>query len=490
MRIAIVSTYTHPSRRPRKEKSVMQSAVPYLLASLCPAGAKIEIYNEKEVDVPLERDFDLVLFSYMHAYYEHTKVLSALFRRRGIITVAGGRHAGHFKEDAQKYFDAVVVGEPEANVPALFRDLAANRLQKVYDLGAVDPADIKPYRWDLMDYKNNKYTLPVIEASRGCPFSCNFCVLTGWEKYRCRPIGQVVAEIESQMKFNKSFFGVYDRTFAFADNNLGGSPDYLRALCEALIPLNVRWGCAVTYNILADRELVKLMGKAGCRYAYTGLESLSPESIKSMRKGQNNLKDTANVLRHSFEQGILASFGLLVGSDGDTEDYLSRVPDYLDDLGTSAVTFLGIVCPYPETPFFKTVIEEDRLLPGVISRDLDGYTLCHRPKNIEPEAAAYHFQRLAKVVGGGMRAVKNAWHQLFLSRMPGYKAIVLAGAMESASIKAPLDHDGRTYIAGRDPIEAWDAKMMAELGLEPQRIEARSTQHLVGLPRRKLARAA
>ena len=42
--------------------------------------------------------------------------------------------------------------------------------------------------------------------------------------------------------------------FAFADNNLGGSPDYLRELCEALIPLNVRWGCAVTYNILAAGE--------------------------------------------------------------------------------------------------------------------------------------------------------------------------------------------------------------------------------------------
>ena len=93
MRIAVISTYTHPSRLIIKEKSVMQSAVPELIAALCPDDAEIEIYNEKETYIPLDRDWDLVFFSYLHSYYEHTKVLSTLFRRRGITTVAGGRHA-------------------------------------------------------------------------------------------------------------------------------------------------------------------------------------------------------------------------------------------------------------------------------------------------------------------------------------------------------------------------------------------------------------
>ena len=69
----------------------MQSAVGELLAALCPADAEVEIFNEKEADIPLERHWDLVFFSYLHAYYEHTKVLSAMFRARGMVTVAGGR---------------------------------------------------------------------------------------------------------------------------------------------------------------------------------------------------------------------------------------------------------------------------------------------------------------------------------------------------------------------------------------------------------------
>ena len=230
MRIAIIVTYTHPSRVPSKERSVMQSAVPYLIAALCPKDAQIEVYNEKAAEVPLDRDWDLVFFSYLHADYEHTKILSTLLRRRGVVTVAGGRHAGHFQEDVLRHFDAVVVGEPEGNVPQLIADLEAGCLQRVYANGPVDPASIPTYRYDLYDFSDNRFLAPVIEASRGCPFTCNFCVLTGWERYRCRPIDHVVEDIQSAMRFNRRTFGALDRTLSFADNNLGGSTKYLREL--------------------------------------------------------------------------------------------------------------------------------------------------------------------------------------------------------------------------------------------------------------------
>src|SRR5262245_51609199 len=75
MRIAVISTYTHPTRLRIKEPSIMQSAVPELIAGLCPEGVEVEIFNEKEADIPLDRHWDIVFFSYLHSYYEHTKVL-------------------------------------------------------------------------------------------------------------------------------------------------------------------------------------------------------------------------------------------------------------------------------------------------------------------------------------------------------------------------------------------------------------------------------
>jgi len=90
---------------------MMQPAAPELLAALCPPHAEVEVYNEKERDVPLDRDWDLVLFSYLDPFYDHTRVLSELFRRRGMTTVAGGRHARQFPHQCGRWFDAVVTGD-------------------------------------------------------------------------------------------------------------------------------------------------------------------------------------------------------------------------------------------------------------------------------------------------------------------------------------------------------------------------------------------
>jgi radical SAM superfamily enzyme YgiQ (UPF0313 family) len=470
MRIAVIATYTHPTRQRVKEPSIMQSAVPELIAGLCPEHAEIEIFNEKEAELPLDRHWDLVFFSYLHSYYEHTKVLSTLFRQRGMVTVAGGRHASHFPEDAERYFDAVITGEPEPNVPALIQDFEKGQLQKRYSLTSAGPTAIQPYRYDLIDFTSNKLRLPGIEASRGCPFTCNFCVLTGHERYRYRPIPQVLEEIQTHMRWNPNFLGAMEKSFIFLDNNLGGSPKYLRELCEALLPLKLTWGCALTFNVLKDESLVRLMARSGCRYIYTGLESLNPDSLKAMNKGQNKLSEVDAVIQRVFSAGILLSFGLIVGSDGDTNEYLHRLPEYLADLKYFSVTFLGIVCPYPETPFFRELRSEGRLLPGTVSRDYDGYTLCHRPKNLHPSEVVEHFTRLCHTLGSLPNIARHYWSKLTMSDMPRYKITILFSGPEILSIRNPVRNKARRYIAGLDALEDWDARQMTALGLPAQRL--------------------
>lgn len=467
MRIAIITTFRHPSRLLRKEHSVMQPAAPELIAALCPPHAEIEIYNEKERDVPLDRDWDLVFFSYLDPFYEHTKILSSLFRRRGMITVAGGRHASLFPHDCLRYFDAVVVGEPEANVPRLIVDFEKQQLAPLYRHAAVPPGEIPTWRYDLVDWRTNRFHAPSVEASRGCPFACNFCVLTGRESYRHRPIAHVLRDIE-RMRWNEHFFGVAKRTFMFYDNNLGGSPRYMRELCEALIPLKRTWGCSLTFNILEDDELVRLLAKAGCRFVYTGIESLNPESIDAMNKRQNRLQKLAEVVDRAYRNGILLSVGLMIGSDGDTNAYLERIPDYLAELRLFSIMFLGIVCPYPGTPYFSQVVREGRLLPGVTSRDLDTYTLCHRPKHLEPSEVADHYRRLCKTLGRLPNVVHHCTSKFGLSDRPGYNAGLVITSVEILGHRHNLANRARTFIAGRDPIEASDAALMRQLGIAPQ----------------------
>lgn len=160
------------------------------------------------------------------------------------------------------------------------------------------------------------------------------------------------------------------------------------------------------------------------------------------------------------------------------------MPEYLAELRYGSVTFLGIVCPYPETPLFAQVAAEGRLLPDTAIRDYDGCTLRHRPKHLHPSEVIEHFQRLCGQIGSLANAGRHVLHKLMLSDAPRYKAAILASAPEVLSIGAPLGNPARRYIAGLDPIEDWDARMMRELGLRPQRIDAtRSLASARGLSR-------
>jgi radical SAM superfamily enzyme YgiQ (UPF0313 family) len=214
--------------------------------------------------------------------------------------------------------------------------------------------------------------------------------------------------------------------------------------------------------------MVKLMAQAGCRYVYTGLESLNPDSIKAMNKGQNKISEVDTVIRRCFANGIMLSFGLLVGSDGDSAEYLERLPEYLSDLQYFNITFLGIVCPYPETPFYRQLASEGRILAGTVSRDYDGYTLCHQPLGMEPTEVVEHFQRLCRQLGSLTNVARHYHSKLWTSRMPHYKKVILASGPEILSVRNPIRNERRTYIAGLDPIEEWDQRMMAELQIPLQ----------------------
>jgi radical SAM superfamily enzyme YgiQ (UPF0313 family) len=224
-----------------------------------------------------------------------------------------------------------------------------------------------------------------------------------------------------------------------------------------------------------DEETVRLMARAGCRYVYTGLESLNPDSIKAMNKGQNKIGEVDRVIRRCFENGIMLSFGLLVGSDGDTTEYLERLPDYLSDLHYFNITFLGIVCPYPETPFYRQLAGEGRILPGTVSRDYDGYTLCHRPVGMEPAEVIEHFQRLCRQLGSLTNVARHYRSKLWQSSLPNYKRVILASGPEILSVRNPIRNESRKYIAGLDPIEEWDGRMLEELGIPLQTLSPQAS---------------
>jgi radical SAM superfamily enzyme YgiQ (UPF0313 family) len=398
MRVGIVSVFVDYHRRGRKNPHSLQPQIGPLLAGLLPRDVEIEIVNETAQDLDWRRDYDLLFISSLHPDMDRARQISHYWRRRGAKTVIGGSFASSYPELCEPWFDAVVVGDPEGTVPCVYADFCANALQKRYVSPPYSPDLVATPRFDL--FPGMQHQALCFEATRGCPFACEFCVLTGLgTRHHTRPVEAIVRDILAGQRMLAGRVPAYKRrVVGFCDNNIGGDLTYLRALCAALEPLRVQWYGAATFNVIANPDLVRTMSRSGCRGLFVGLESFNPATLMGMRKHQNVIHKVRAALESCRRNGIFIAAGLMVSPSLDSPDYIRRIPEHLDACGLRVPDFIAFESPIPGTPHFHRLGREadpPAFMPNVFLRDLAGYTLAVRPRKASPEAfvAAYRESR-------------------------------------------------------------------------------------------------
>jgi radical SAM superfamily enzyme YgiQ (UPF0313 family) len=213
-------------------------------------------------------------------------------------------------------------------------------------------------------------------ATRGCHNRCGFCYLStdGLQMpYRVRE----VADVRRQFDENKQPYAV------FIDNNLGSKPDYLRALCQELRPLQKIWSAAVTLDVTNDPSLVRDMALAGCTGVFIGFESLSDDNLTAARKRAPRTEDYARRIQLFHDNGIQVNGSFVLGFDEDHRDCFARLAQWIEANRLECATF-HILTPYPGTPLFRQMELERRLL----HRDWSKYDTAHvvfRPRHMTPE---------------------------------------------------------------------------------------------------------
>jgi hypothetical protein len=454
MRVGIISVFVDYHRRGRKNPHSLQPQIGPLLAALLPSDIEIEIVNETSRHIDWTRDYDLLFLSSMHSDMDRARQISHYFRRRGTKTVIGGAFAGSFPELCEPWFDAVVVGDPEGALPQLYADFCAGTLAKRYIARPYDAKRVPTPRFDL--FVGKRHHALCFEATRGCPFSCDFCVLTGQgTRHETRPVADVLRDIAAGQRVLARTMTAYKRRLVgFCDNNIGGNLAWLRTLCEALAPLDVTWYGAATFNVIANPGLVRMMARSGCRALFVGLESFNPATLADMGKHQNVIHKMRCALDNCRRQGILIISGLLVSPRSDTPDDIRRIPENLTKSGLHVPTFVAFESPIPGTPHFHRVGRESApsgFMPNALLRDLAGYTLAVRPRKCSADdfVAAYRDvtrevfsprRRLAKIVDDVPRLLAGGhW-------LPAAVDALDMLTMQAGVTEAP----GRTFIAGTD----------------------------------------
>lgn len=317
-------------------------------------NAEIELIDEGVQDLEPEKvEADIVGMTCITGTSYRAYDISARLQQRGIPVVLGGVHPTLVPDEAQQHANAIVTGYAEESWPQLLRDFVRGEMKPRY----VQAKDMKLQsvpepRRDLLD--STKYvTMNTVQAVRGCPWRCSFCVVpVAWPMYLHRPIPEVIREIER----------LDGKEFLFLDLSPIEDPVYIKQLYRELIPLRKRWGGLATMNITRDDEMLSLAAKSGCRGLLLGIESVSPESIR--RIGKKRLNDTTSYIKgikKLHDHGVAINGCFVLGLDGDDESVFERTVEFVDRAAIDLPRF-AVATPFPNTALYHKFKSEGRLL--------------------------------------------------------------------------------------------------------------------------------
>lgn len=382
MRLLLVQPTTkYPDRRPLRSRTrwLVGITLPYL-AGLTPKDVQVQLVDDRLSPIPYDRPFDLVGITCTCATSPRAYEIAAKFRQRGVPVVMGGFHVSLHPEEALEHCDAVVVGEAEAVWPEVIEDARSRRLKRRYQAeGFHDLVGLPRPRLELVDYRRYRVKIVPTQTSRGCPYHCAFCevpIVYG-HTYRRRPLGEVIEEIKANVRVT----GL--RNIYFIDDNLTGHREYARELFRALIPLNIRWSCLWTINTSRDEELLDLAKKSGCYHVNIGIENVCPDSIASIQKVQNPVKEYEVLLGRLRERGIFYSLNFMFGLDGDTPELFDETLAFLERI-KAPMAFFNVATPRQGTPMWDQLMAEGRVHNPEAERYL-GMICNFYPRHMTPE---------------------------------------------------------------------------------------------------------
>jgi radical SAM superfamily enzyme YgiQ (UPF0313 family) len=349
----------------------------------------VEVEDIRKLD-RLPEGFDLVAISSYSAQMAEAYSLADQYRARNVPVVLGGLHVTALPDEAAEHADAVVVGEGEPVWPTILRDADAGRLQARYQSDGRYPLDESPMpAFELLDL--SKYNRLTVQASRGCPWHCEFCAssILLSPQYKQKPVERVLAEIDR-------IRSLWPRPFLeLADDNAFVNKRYWRRLLAELRGRHVRWFAETDLSIHTDDELLSLMRDSGCAEVLIGLESPLEESLTGVelrsdwkRKRWPEYRDA---VRRIQSHGIRVNGCFVLGLDGHTPAVFDAVYDFAVQTELFDVQ-ITIQTPFPGTPLYERLQRDGRLLYAGQWERCTLFDINYRPEpmTVEELRAGFH----------------------------------------------------------------------------------------------------
>jgi len=255
---------------------------------------------------------------YIWNVVELTEVASILKRLRPELTlIIGGPEVSHEHESQPicAIADFVVTGEADLTFPQLCRDLTAGRrpVQKMIFSGPPDTnAIVLPYH--LYTDEDVKNRVIYVEASRGCPFTCEFCLSSLDQHLNRFPLDTLLPAFQDLLDRGVNEFKFVDRTF-----NL--SVPYSLQILEFFLQ-RYRPELFLHFEMIPDRlpdqlkEILRCFPRGALQFE-VGIQTFNETVAALISRKQNYPRSEENIRWLLNETGAHIHADLIVGLPGE-----------------------------------------------------------------------------------------------------------------------------------------------------------------------------
>ena len=309
-----------------------------------------------------ETDADVVAITGYIIQMARVFEIADRFRARGKMVVIGGPMANLVPDVCRPHCDVLFEGEAEYTWPRFLRELADGRHGDHYvETEKIHLPDSPAPRLDVL---NSRYAHGVVQCTRGCPFTCEFCdiIVMYGRKVRFKPAEQVIREVEAWHRAGAA------QVF-FADDNFVGNRAYAKDLLRALIAWNSRqrhplsFYTQVSIDMVRDKELLALLRDANFSSVFIGIESPRKASLAETRKLQNERIDLVAAVHQIQSYNLFVSAGMIVGFDHDDDSIFEEQYEFAQEAQIPMV-MLNVLLAMPKTPLYARLSAAGRLVGG------------------------------------------------------------------------------------------------------------------------------